>query len=64
MQDDEFTCDLFRFLQLLCEGHNSGLLIEWQQSSVEVTFLKVQHRRLIGLLIPNDNRSPDPHSLG
>uniref|UniRef100_UPI00358EA68B ryanodine receptor 2-like n=1 Tax=Myxine glutinosa TaxID=7769 RepID=UPI00358EA68B len=23
MQDDEFTCDLFRFLQLLCEGHNA-----------------------------------------
>ncbi|XP_009068059.1 PREDICTED: ryanodine receptor 2, partial [Acanthisitta chloris] len=23
MQDDEFICDLFRFLQLLCEGHNS-----------------------------------------
>ncbi|XP_074846207.1 ryanodine receptor 2 isoform X10 [Carettochelys insculpta] len=23
MQDDEFTCDLFRFLQLLCEGHSS-----------------------------------------
>ncbi|KAM8837244.1 ryanodine receptor 2 isoform 8-T9 [Spinachia spinachia] len=23
MQDDEFTCDLFRFLQLLCEGHNT-----------------------------------------
>nr|XP_032804165.1 ryanodine receptor 2-like isoform X12 [Petromyzon marinus] len=23
MQDVEFTCDLFRFLQLLCEGHNS-----------------------------------------
>uniref|UniRef100_S4RQA6 RyR/IP3R Homology associated domain-containing protein n=1 Tax=Petromyzon marinus TaxID=7757 RepID=S4RQA6_PETMA len=23
MQDDSFTCDLFRFLQLLCEGHNS-----------------------------------------
>uniref|UniRef100_A0A8C4LDX0 Ryanodine receptor 2 n=1 Tax=Equus asinus asinus TaxID=83772 RepID=A0A8C4LDX0_EQUAS len=23
LQDDEFTCDLFRFLQLLCEGHNS-----------------------------------------
>ncbi|XP_051926912.1 ryanodine receptor 2 isoform X3 [Hippocampus zosterae] len=23
MQDDKFTCDLFRFLQLLCEGHNS-----------------------------------------
>lgn len=24
MSDDEFTCDLFRFLQLLCEGHNNG----------------------------------------
>ncbi|XP_051763722.1 ryanodine receptor 1 [Ctenopharyngodon idella] len=23
MADDEFTCDLFRFLQLLCEGHNN-----------------------------------------
>uniref|UniRef100_A0A8C4QC96 Ryanodine receptor 2b (cardiac) n=1 Tax=Eptatretus burgeri TaxID=7764 RepID=A0A8C4QC96_EPTBU len=23
MQNDEFTCDLFRFLQLLCEGHNT-----------------------------------------
>uniref|UniRef100_A0A674DXB3 Ryanodine receptor 1 n=1 Tax=Salmo trutta TaxID=8032 RepID=A0A674DXB3_SALTR len=24
MADDEFTCDLFRMLQLLCEGHNNG----------------------------------------
>lgn len=24
MPDKEITCDLFRFLQLLCEGHNSG----------------------------------------
>ncbi|KAM7327583.1 hypothetical protein ACRRTK_013950 [Alexandromys fortis] len=24
LQNDEFTQDLFRFLQLLCEGHNSG----------------------------------------
>ncbi|OCT64786.1 hypothetical protein XELAEV_18041025mg [Xenopus laevis] len=23
LQNDEFTCDLFRFLQLLCEGHNN-----------------------------------------
>uniref|UniRef100_A0A8C7UTV2 Skeletal muscle ryanodine receptor n=1 Tax=Oncorhynchus mykiss TaxID=8022 RepID=A0A8C7UTV2_ONCMY len=23
MSDDEFTCDLFRVLQLLCEGHNN-----------------------------------------
>lgn len=28
LQNDEFTQDLFRFLQLLCEGHNSG---EWKQ---------------------------------
>lgn len=27
MADDEFTCDLFRFLQLLCEGHNNGLFL-------------------------------------
>ncbi|ELK05575.1 Ryanodine receptor 3 [Pteropus alecto] len=25
LQNDEFTRDLFRFLQLLCEGHNSGM---------------------------------------
>lgn len=24
MADEQLTCDLFRFLQLLCEGHNSG----------------------------------------
>lgn len=24
LQHDEFTRDLFRFLQLLCEGHNNG----------------------------------------
>lgn len=24
MHDAEFTCKLFRFLQLLCEGHNLG----------------------------------------
>lgn len=29
MQDDEFTCDLFRFLQLLCEGHNSGTKLSY-----------------------------------
>ncbi|XP_076604094.1 ryanodine receptor 3 isoform X1 [Chaetodon auriga] len=28
LQDDEFTKDLFRFLQLLCEGHNNG---KWTQ---------------------------------
>lgn len=33
MADDEFTCDLFRFLQLLCEGHNNGEIssrYEWE----------------------------------
>lgn len=34
MADDEFTCDLFRFLQLLCEGHNNG---ENPGFSVEMT---------------------------
>lgn len=27
LQNDEFTKDLFRFLQLLCEGHNGGELV-------------------------------------
>lgn len=27
LQNDEFTKDLFRFLQLLCEGHNGGEVI-------------------------------------
>lgn len=26
MPDKDITCDLFRFLQLLCEGHNSGYI--------------------------------------
>lgn len=26
LQDADFTCKLFRFLQLLCEGHNAS---EW-----------------------------------
>lgn len=25
MADAPLTCDLFRFLQLLCEGHNAGV---------------------------------------
>lgn len=25
MADEPLTCDLFRFLQLLCEGHNAGV---------------------------------------
>lgn len=28
LQNDEFTKDLFRFLQLLCEGHNGGKNID------------------------------------
>lgn len=37
MADDEFTQDLFRFLQLLCEGHNNGEKegwVEWRGSEV------------------------------
>ena len=30
LEDAEVTCKLFRFLQLLCEGHNLGkLLLQW-----------------------------------
>lgn len=28
MPDEDITRDLFRFLQLLCEGHNSGYLLD------------------------------------
>lgn len=42
MADDEFTCDLFRFLQLLCEGHNNGgniscfiFKLEWNQINIK-----------------------------
>ncbi|XP_057715466.1 ryanodine receptor 3-like isoform X1 [Corythoichthys intestinalis] len=31
LQNDEFTKDLFRFLQLLCEGHNNGMLRHFNQ---------------------------------
>lgn len=36
MPDKDLTCDLFRFLQLLCEGHNSGY-----------SFLILVHQRII-----------------
>ncbi len=35
MSDDEFTCDIFRFLQLLCEGHNNGELPEMKTNASE-----------------------------
>lgn len=31
MPDKDITCDLFRFLQLLCEGHNSGYFPTWMR---------------------------------
>uniref|UniRef100_A0AAV2JJ13 Ryanodine receptor 2-like n=1 Tax=Knipowitschia caucasica TaxID=637954 RepID=A0AAV2JJ13_KNICA len=33
MPDNKLTCDLFRFLQLLCEGHNSGIS-DFQSESI------------------------------
>ncbi|OUC45144.1 hypothetical protein D917_02006, partial [Trichinella nativa] len=27
LNDSEFICSLFRFIQLTCEGHNSGHLV-------------------------------------
>lgn len=34
LHDAEFTCKLFRFLQLLCEGHNLGM----QMKQILATF--------------------------
>lgn len=47
MADDEFTQDLFRFLQLLCEGHNNGE----EGGRVEGT-LGVGERRILGAGLP------------
>lgn len=41
MADDEFTCDLFRFLQLLCEGHNNGesdSCFKWDYNTLHMEF--------------------------
>lgn len=35
LQNDEFTKDLFRFLQLLCEGHNNGGSKDRQQHNTK-----------------------------
>lgn len=40
LQNDEFTKDLFRFLQLLCEGHNNGKLFLLLFNNIE-SFNKV-----------------------
>lgn len=38
LQNDEFTKDLFRFLQLLCEGHNGGeVLALYNRGSVLIS---------------------------
>lgn len=34
MHDAEFTCALFRFIQLTCEGHNLGEFCWWYVLSV------------------------------
>lgn len=40
MHDAEFTCALFRFIQLTCEGHNLG-----------EQFLEIHHRVFVNVLI-------------
>lgn len=37
LQNDEFTKDLFRFLQLLCEGHNNGKSDTLETNKLETT---------------------------
>lgn len=72
MRDDEFTCDLFRFLQLLCEGHNSGecvqltlpaiywtTLQEWLKTNKKATRVRVVCRKSHW-----DHGTPREHSTG
>lgn len=50
MPDKDLTCDLFRLLQLLCEGHNSGYLPcaeTLSQSSHNVYYCKIKNPVLI-----------------
>lgn len=37
MHDAEFTCALFRFIQLTCEGHNLGTYIQAKKSNLYFT---------------------------
>lgn len=52
MADDEFTCDIFRFLQLLCEGHNNGEWIpntggEWEMDCTFPVFSTIIYIRTV-----------------
>lgn len=40
MHDAEFTCALFRFIQLTCEGHNLGMYISSTLRSSILFFCK------------------------
>lgn len=40
MHDAEFTCALFRFIQLTCEGHNLGM------NFINATFLSLTIRKI------------------
>ena len=51
MADDEFTCDLFRFLQLLCEGHNNGEKEKTRQLLPEIWKSKTHCRRWVQSLL-------------
>lgn len=39
LQNDEFTKDLFRFLQLLCEGHNGGEVLALYTSCWRIVYV-------------------------
>ena len=45
MHDAEFTCALFRFIQLTCEGHNLGTFLALSQ------FLFMQYLMLILMVL-------------
>lgn len=61
MADDEFTCDLFRFLQLLCEGHNNGESLyqthRWLKSDLPARRVLPQRQWTTVVLLRVINRS-------
>ena len=38
MHDAEFTCALFRFIQLTCEGHNLGKIMQYVKNNYNLKY--------------------------
>ena len=51
LQNDEFTTDLFRFLQLLCEGHNNGRYMLFHTPEIKFELHVSKQHRFRGMVI-------------